>query len=120
MAAMSKLLVITRPELVYGFRLAGVSSFSAIDVETAAEFIEGLLAARDSYLLAIDDALLDKMDPSLLHRLETSDQIQFLAIPGGQNADEILFRHRRISELTRRTVGFHSVFKTEKPETKAK
>jgi vacuolar-type H+-ATPase subunit F/Vma7 len=112
--------VITRPELLSGFILAGVAAFPVTDVETAEDFIAGLLSAGEPYLLAIDDSLLEKMDPALLRRLEAAEQLPFLAIPGGQNADEVLFRRRRIAELTRRAVGFHSIFKTEKPEAKEK
>jgi vacuolar-type H+-ATPase subunit F/Vma7 len=117
---MSRLLVITRPELLSGFILAGVAAFPITDVETAEEFIAGLLTSGESYLLAIDDNLLEKMDPILIRRLEAAEHLPFLAIPGGQNADEVLFRRRRIAELTRRTVGFHSILRTEKPEAKEK
>jgi vacuolar-type H+-ATPase subunit F/Vma7 len=117
---MSRLLVITRPELLSGFILAGVAAFPVTDVESAENFIEGLLTSGESYLLAIDDSLLDKMNDTLIRRLENAEQMPFLAIPGGQNADEVLFRRRRIAELTRRAVGFHSIFKTDKPEAKEK
>jgi vacuolar-type H+-ATPase subunit F/Vma7 len=124
---MSRLLVITRPELQTGFLLAGVAVYPAADVETAVEFIEDLLAAHnrsggmgESYLLAIDAGLLEKMDAAFLRRLEAAEHLPFLAIPGGQKAEEVLFRRRRIAELTRRAVGFHSIFRTEKAEEKDK
>lgn len=113
---MSRLLVVTRPERYAGFALAGVEAFPAADVEAAAELIEDLLSRGEACLLAIDDALLDKLDPALIRRMEAADQMPFLAIPGGLGAEEVVYRRRRISELTRRAVGFHSIFKTEKPE----
>jgi vacuolar-type H+-ATPase subunit F/Vma7 len=112
------MLVITRPELLTGFLLAGVAVTPAADVESAVEYIEHLMDTGDSYLLAIDAGLLAKMDPTFIRRLEAADHLPFLAIPGGQNADEVLFRRRRIAELTRRAVGFHSIFKTEQAEEK--
>ena len=115
---MSRLLVVTRPELAVGFSLAGVEAYPAPDVETAVELIEGWLDAGESGLLAVDDGLLAKMDPKFLRRLESAEQMPFLAIPGGEGAGEAVYRHRRISDLTRRAVGFHSIFKTEKPEEK--
>jgi vacuolar-type H+-ATPase subunit F/Vma7 len=113
---MSRLLVIIRPELVTGFHLAGVEAFPAADIETAMEFIEDLLQSGESCLLAVDDGLLAKMDPRFIRRLEASDQILFIAIPGGFGVDEIVFRRQRISEFTRQAIGFHSVFKSDKAE----
>ncbi len=114
---MSRLIVITSPDMAVGFNLAGVEAFPAEDVETAAERIESWLAAGEQGLLAIDDVLLARMDPRLVRRLEASEQTLFLAIPGGQGSDEVMYRQRRIAELTRRAIGFHSIFKTEKTET---
>lgn len=113
---MSKLFVITRPDLAVGFSLAGIEAYGAPDVETAVELIDGLLKSGESGLLAVDDALLTKMDAKFLRRLEASEQLPFLAIPGGEGAGEAIYRQRRINELTRRAIGFHSIFKTEKPE----
>lgn len=115
---MSRLLVITRPELVQGFSLAGVEAFPAADVETAVELIEQWLAAGETGLVAVEDSLMTKMDPQFIRRLEAAERLPFLAIPGGEGAGEAVYRHKRISELTRRAIGFHSVFKTEEPEEK--
>lgn len=117
---MSRLLVIVRPELITGFFLAGVEAFPAADVETAVEQIEQWLDAGEAGLLAVEDVLLDKMDAKFLRRLEAAEQMPFLSIPGGAGAEEVVFRQKRISELTRRAIGFHSIFKTEKPEEKKK
>lgn len=117
---MSRLLVITRPELYTGFVLAGVDAYPAPDVETAVELIEGLLASGETCLLAVDDGLLEKMDAKIIRRLEAAERMPFLAIPGGQGAEEIVHRRRRISEMTRRAVGFHSIFKTDKTEETCK
>jgi vacuolar-type H+-ATPase subunit F/Vma7 len=117
---MSKLMVVIRPELYPGFALAGVEAFPAVDVETAVELIEGWLSSGETGLLAIDDGLLEKMDQSFIRRMEAADQLPFLSIPGGQGSDGIGYRRQRISELTRRAVGFHSIFKSEKAETKEK
>lgn len=117
---MSHLLVITRPELAVGFSLAGVEAYSAPDVETAMELIDGWLAEGESGLLAVDDTLLTKMDARILRRLEAAEQMLFLAIPGGEGAGESEYRYQRISELTRRAVGFHSIFKTETAEDNQK
>lgn len=110
---MSRLLVITRPSLVHGFHLAGVEAFSAEDVETAQEIIESWLEGGEAGLLAIDDGLLDHMDPILLQRLESSENLPVLAIPGGEPIGPEVSRRYRITEMIRRAIGFHITFKGE-------
>ena len=110
---MSRLLVITRPSLVHGFHLAGVEAFSAEDVETAQELIESWLEAGEAGLLAIDDGLLAHMDPILLKRLESSENLPMLAIPSGKPIGPEVSRRYRITEMIRRAIGFHITFKSE-------
>ena len=54
---MSRLLILTRPELAAGFHLAGVDAVGAIDVEDAQEQLETWLQEEEG-LVAIDEALL--------------------------------------------------------------
>lgn len=113
---MSRLLVLTRSTLVVGFQLAGVDAYGAEDVETAQELIEGWLESGEVGLLAIDDGLLARMDPRFVNRLETSDQLPFLAIPGGRALGPEASRRHRITEMIRRAIGFHITFKGEEVE----
>lgn len=113
---MSRLLVVTRPALVQGFHLAGVEAYGAEDVESAQELIENWLKAGEIGLLAIDDGLLERMDPVFIRRLETSDRLPFLAIPGGQPLGPEASRKHRIAEMIRRAIGFHITFKGEETE----
>ena len=114
---MSRLIVVTSPDLAVGFNLAGVETLPAEDIEAAEDWIESWLETGEQGLLAIDEALLARMNLRLVRRLETSSQTFFLAIPGGHGPGEVMYRQRRIAELTRRAIGFHSIFKTEKTET---
>ena len=113
---MSRLLVLTRPALVSGFQLAGVNAYGAEDVETAQEMVENWLANGEAGLLAVDDGLLAEMNPALLRRLASSDQLPYMAIPGGGPLGPEATRKYRISEMIRRAIGFHITFKGEKPE----
>lgn len=115
---MSRLLILTRPSLVAGFQLAGVDAYGADDIETAEELIEGWLESGEVDLLAIDDGLLERIDMGLVHRLESSDQLPFLAIPGGEPLGPEASRRYRIAELIRRAIGFHITFKGEDVEGK--
>ncbi len=113
---MSRLLVVTRPSLVPGFQLAGVDAFSSEDVETAERLIEGWLDDGEVGLLAIDDGLLVHLDPNLVKRLESSENLPFLSIPGGQPVGPEISRRHRITEMIRRAIGFHITFKGEEAE----
>ena len=110
---MSHLLVVTRSSLVPGFRLAGVEAFAADDAEEAQSVIARWLAADESGLVAIDDALLAALDPAFRRRLEAADLLPHLAIPGGEPLRPGASRRRRIAELIRKAVGFHITFQGE-------
>jgi vacuolar-type H+-ATPase subunit F/Vma7 len=113
---MSSLLVVTRPALVSGFRLAGVNVFGAEDVETAQELIGSWLDADETGLLAIDDGLLANMDPAFVKRLNAAEHLPHLAIPGGQALGREASRRYRIAEIIRRAIGFQITFRGDKPE----
>ena len=110
---MSRLLIVTRPTLVPGFHLAGVDAYGAEDVETAQELIDGWLKADEVGLLAIDDGLLEHMDPSFVKHLEASEKLPYLTIPGGGSLGLDFSRRHRIAEMIRRAIGFHITFKGE-------
>jgi vacuolar-type H+-ATPase subunit F/Vma7 len=114
---MSRLLIVTRPALLTGFQLAGVDAYAAEDAETAQELIETWLKADEVGLLAIDDGLLERMDASLIKRLEDSGQLLYLTIPGGQPLGPEASRRHRVAEMIRQAIGFHITFKGEEVET---
>ncbi len=115
---MSHLLVITRPTLVTGFRLAGVEAYGAEDVESAEEQIAAWLDAGETGLLAIDESLLDRMEPGLVKRLQAAEHLPYLTIPSVQPLRAPVSRRGRIVEMLRQAIGVHITFKGEKAEDK--
>lgn len=113
---MARLLVITRPELVAGFRLSGVEAFGVEDVESAQELVQTWWQSGEVGLLAIDDGILENMEPSFIKRLEANERMPFLAIPGGKALGPEISRKYRIAEMVRRTIGVHITFKGEGTE----
>lgn len=116
---MNRLLVLTRPELLNGFRLAGVEAWAAEDVQGAVQILSGWLASGDDCLLAVDEAFLQKMEPAFTRRLENDEHALLIAIPTGDRLAEAVYQRNRIAELTRRAIGFHSIFKSEPSEEEA-
>lgn len=110
---MSRLLVVTRPDLATGFELAGVETFVVQDAEETEELIGGWLNEGEKGLLAIDETLLLLLNPGLVRRLQASPDLPHLAIPGGQPLDRRLSRRGRITEMIRQAIGFHITFKGE-------
>jgi vacuolar-type H+-ATPase subunit F/Vma7 len=113
---MSRLLVLTRKTLLPGFQLAGVDAFGIEDIETAQELIENWLKDKEIGLLAIDEGLLEQLDPSLIKLLDNSDTLTYLIIPGGGPLGQDISRRHRISEMIRRAIGSHITFKGEEAE----
>ena len=110
---MSRLLVVTRPSLVSGFELAGVSAYGVEDIETSQELISSWLDAGEVGLLAIDDGLLEQMPPAFMKRLESALHIPYLAIPGGGPLGQETLRRQRLAQTIRQAIGFHITFKGE-------
>lgn len=115
---MSHLVVITHPSLVPGFHLAGVEAYGAEDVETAQGLISSWIEEGNKALVAIDENLLSLMDPDMLKRMESSQILFHIGIPGGHTVgslgykeiNEGISRQQRITEMVRRAIGVHIMF----------
>lgn len=113
---MRTLRILTRPGLVAGFRLAGMDSYGAEDVESAAALIRAWLDSGETILLAIDDGLLEQLDAGTLTRLDAARQAHYLAIPGGGTLGFEASREKRIAEMIRQAIGFQITFKGQESE----
>ncbi|NPV68884.1 MAG: hypothetical protein HPY64_17280 [Anaerolineae bacterium] len=113
---MSSLRVVVRSDLAVGFALAGVETHGVEDVEAAEELIAGWLDAGETGLLAIEESLLAHLDRALLKRLDASGTLLYLAIPGGEAAEDGITRSARIARMIRRTIGVRIAFGGEEAE----
>jgi vacuolar-type H+-ATPase subunit F/Vma7 len=113
---MSRLLIVTRPELVPGFHLAGVEAYGVQDAETAQELIGSWFEGEEVNLVAVDDGLYALLDPAFIKRLETCEHLPHLIIPGGRPLGREATRRYRVAEIIRRAIGFHITFKGEEQE----
>lgn len=110
---MSHLLVVTRPHLAAGFQLAGVEAYPADDFESARELLEDWLQSGLRGLCAIDEEYLEHLPRSLVQRLDRSDRLRYISIPGGRPLDRTSSRRHRIARLLRLAIGFHIAFEPE-------
>jgi vacuolar-type H+-ATPase subunit F/Vma7 len=112
---MGRLVVITTPDLVLGFQLAGVEAHSVSKPEKAQALLRDLMHDEDASLIAVRQDLLKGIDPRLQRQIDTSYRPIVMAIPGGGLALPGEGRQRYIVELIRRAIGFHITFGTEQP-----
>ncbi len=110
---MSRLLIVTCPELVSGFHLAGVEAYAAGDAAVAQRLIGGWLDKGETGLLAIDETLANEFDHAFQRRLAAADHLPHLLLPGGQAAGTERAGQRRIAALLRRAIGFQITFHGE-------
>lgn len=110
---MSQLLVVTRPGLVPGYQLAGVEAYGARDAAEAKALIQKWLDAGEKGLLAIEETLVDDFDRIFLRRLESAEEMPFIALPGEKTEGMEFSGRSRIAMMLRRAVGFHITFQGE-------
>jgi vacuolar-type H+-ATPase subunit F/Vma7 len=112
---MGRLVVITTPDLVLGFQLAGVETFAVESTAQAEAILRTLLEGGETSLIAVRQDLLQTIDPRLRRQLDTSSSPVVMAIPGGTPARPGEAHRQRIAALIRRAIGFHITFGAEAP-----
>lgn len=110
---MARLIVVTTPDLVPGFQLAGVSTVAAGGSAEVEAFLRPMLAAGQPGVVAVDQALLDGLDEDLRRRLEEAVSPLVVALPAGSVADRVGDRRAKLTDLLRRVVGYHMTFRQE-------
>jgi vacuolar-type H+-ATPase subunit F/Vma7 len=108
---MSRLVVVTRPSVAPGYRLAGVETFAAEDAAQAQQIVTRLLDGGENGLLAIDEEWLAGCEHAFRSRLDAADQLPHLAIPSGEPLGPEGAGREQLAELIRRAVGFQITFR---------
>jgi vacuolar-type H+-ATPase subunit F/Vma7 len=110
---MSRFIVITRPDLADGFRLAGVETFGVNQAEEAEKLIAPWLEKKDDHLIAMDDGIFSEMDKGFINRMYTSSHILLVTIPDGPLQGGENTRKQRLYEMIRHATGIKFNFKGE-------
>jgi vacuolar-type H+-ATPase subunit F/Vma7 len=109
---MKKLIVITHPNQVNGFRLAGIEAFGSDQPEVISKMIKSWLEKKQEILLAIDDGLFSLLDKQLVNQIYRSDALGLVTIPTQPIPSKKLYQ-QQIYDMIRHATGVQLKFKGE-------
>jgi vacuolar-type H+-ATPase subunit F/Vma7 len=109
---MTRLLVLTIPELADGYRLAGVAVREVASPEEAAARLEELLESEDG-VIALHDPYFRGLSRPLRQRLDALRTPLVVALPAGTTPEEAEGRRERLLKLLRQAVGYEITFRDE-------
>ena len=109
---MSRLLVLTTPELVAGYRLGGVTAIEVASPIEAAAQLEELLEREDG-VIAVHAPFFHALDRPLRRRLDALRTPLVVALPAGVTAEQAEDRRERLLQMLRQAVGFEIRFGDE-------
>lgn len=107
---MSRLFILTQPETVSGFHLAGIDAYAATNTSQARSQIEKWLAAGEQGLLAVDETLFNGFEPAFQKRLTSNNQLPTIVLPDGRPVGPEITGRQHIADLIREAIGFHITF----------
>ena len=111
---MARLVVMTTPELVAGYRLAGATVIATANGSAAEEALWQLLDDRDVAVVAVHAPHAQAFGPALRRRLEKLTLPVVIEIPSGEEREEE-GRRARLMELLRHAIGHRIAFGSEEP-----
>jgi vacuolar-type H+-ATPase subunit F/Vma7 len=109
---MTRLVVLTTPELADGYRLAGVAVCEVASAAEAAERLEELLE-REHGVIALHAPYFHALARPLRRRLDALRAPLVVALPAGTTPEEAEDRRERLLKLLRQAVGYEITFRDE-------
>jgi vacuolar-type H+-ATPase subunit F/Vma7 len=109
---MTRLVVLTTPELADGYRLAGVTVCEVASAAEAAERLEELLEREDG-VIAVHAPYFHAFARPLRRRLDALRAPLVVALPAGRTPEEAEDRRERLLKLLRQAVGYEITFRDE-------
>ncbi len=110
----ARLVIVVPPELVSGFRLAGVSVVPAHDATEASAAVERLIADEKG-VIAVYQPFVEAFESEFSHRLERSLAPVVVSYPAGLAIAEPEERRARILGMLQQAVGYHVTFGRQEP-----
>lgn len=109
---MSRLLVLTTPELAAGYRLGGVAAIEVASPAEVAARLEELLA-RETGVIAVHAPFFHALERSLRRRLDLLRAPLVVALPAGATRAEAEDRREQLLQMLRQAVGYGITFGDE-------
>jgi vacuolar-type H+-ATPase subunit F/Vma7 len=109
---MSRLLVLTTPELAAGYRLAGVATLEIGSPAEAETQLEGLLE-HEHGVIAMHAPYFRALSRHLRRRLDSLGDPLVVALPAGSTPDEAHDRRERLLQMLRQAIGYEITFSGE-------
>ena len=111
---MSRLIVLTTPELVPGYRLAGASTVAVGSPEDAAtELLELVDARGEKGVIAVHEPYHAGLDRKLRGRFDETSEPLVVPLPSGEEAEGAGDRRRRLLQMLWQAVGYEITFDAE-------
>ena len=109
---MSRLLVLTTPDLAAGYRLGGVAAIEVASTAEAAARLEELLGREDG-VIAVHAPFFHAFGRPLRRRLDALRAPLVVALPAGATRAETEDRREQLLQLLRQAVGYGITFGDE-------
>lgn len=109
---MSRLLILTTPELAPGYRLAGAATLEVSSVEAATARLEELLP-NEQGVVALHEPYLHALDRTLRMRLDALRAPLVVPLPSGAGTEGAGERRERLLQMLWQAVGYEITFDSE-------
>ena len=113
---MSRLLVLTTPELAVGYRLAGAATLAVASPEEASSRLEELLRSEQG-VIALHEPYFHALDRALRARLDVLRAPLVVPLPAGASAEGASNRQDRLLKMLWQAVGYQITFDGEGTRT---
>lgn len=111
---MTRLVVLTAPDLTLGYRLAGAATVTVSSPEETAETLRELVDERgERGVIAVHEPYHTRLDPQLRRRFDETTEPLVVPLPAGDGADAGTERRERLSRMLWQAVGYEITFDAE-------
>lgn len=111
---MSRLVVLTTPELAPGYRLAGAATIAVTSPEGARDELLELVDARgEKGVIAIHEPYHAGLDRKLRGKFDETSEPLVVPLPSGEDAESAGERRGRLLQMLWQAVGYEITFDAE-------
>lgn len=109
-----RLVVLTSPDLVLGYQLAGASTFTVDSPEETAEMLRELVDKRgERGVIAVHEPYHAQLDRKLRRRFDETTEPLVVPLPAGEGVEAGRERKQRLSRMLWQAVGYEITFDSE-------